>query len=244
MKKILLAIFAFAGAGSLTAQNFTIADANSLNVTGSTQNYWIPQDIQDAREYVISNTSANAINVKVRRTIIQLNTPTAITYFCTDINCYGPTTNMSIQFSVPANGSFDLTADYFPDSTSGVGHVRYSVINQSNPSDSATLDIVYNAAAGPTAVKEVVFVKSSISNPAPNPASGLFSISYKMGSVNPVDAKMVVYNMLGERVLETRVEDMEGAVKMDVSTLGQGVYFCSLENDGKLLATRRIVVTH
>jgi hypothetical protein len=244
MKKFLLAIAVLAGAGSLSAQSFTIADENAANVTGAAVYYWIPQDYQDVKHFIVTNTSANAINVKVRRTIMQLNTPTAVTLFCTDINCYNSTTNMSIQFSVASNGTFDLTSDYFPDSVSGTGHVRYSVINQSNMSDSTIVDVFYNAVPGPAAIKENVFVKSSISNPAPNPATGLFSISYKMGSASPADAKMVVYNMLGEKVMETRVEDTEGAVKMDVSTLGQGVYFCSLENDGKLLATRRLVVTH
>jgi hypothetical protein len=50
--------------------------------------------------------------------------------------------------------------------------------------------------------------------------------------------------MLGERVKETTIEEMEGVVKMDVSTLGQGVYFCSLESEGKTLTTRRLVVAH
>jgi hypothetical protein len=244
MKKFLLAISVLIAGGSLSAQSFTITDETPATVTGGSVYYWVPQDYLEVKHFTVSNTSAGPINVKVRRTIMQLNTPTADTYFCTDINCYNSSTNMSLQFSVASNGSFDLGSYYFADSVSGMGHVRYSVINQSNMSDSATIDVYYNAVPGPAAVKENVFVKSSISNPAPNPASGLFSINYKMGSTNPVDAKMVVYNMLGEKVMETRVEDVEGAVKMDVSTLGQGVYFCSLENDGKLLATRRLVVTH
>jgi hypothetical protein len=242
MKKIILSL-AFSGIAAMAcAQSFTIMDANSTNVTGTTQNYWIDQDVQDAHHYEVTNTSANTINVRVRRTIIQLNTPTAVTLFCTDINCYSSTQNMSIIFSVAPGGHFDLTADYFPDSTGGMGHVRYSVMNQSVASDSSTLDIIYNSA--PASVRTNTLVKPSISNPAPNPASSMFAVSYKMGSTNPQAAKMVIYNMLGERVMETNVEEMEGIVKMDVSTLGQGVYFCSLESDGKTLTTRRLVVTH
>ena len=55
---------------------------------------------------------------------------------------------------------------------------------------------------------------------------------------------MVIYNMLGDRVMETVVEENEGTIKMDVSSLEQGIYFCNLESDGKMLSTRRLVVTH
>jgi hypothetical protein len=50
--------------------------------------------------------------------------------------------------------------------------------------------------------------------------------------------------MLGASVLESEVTETEGTVRMDVSTLDQGVYFCSLIADGKTLATRRLVVSH
>jgi len=69
-------------------------------------------------------------------------------------------------------------------------------------------------------------------------------MNYKMGSASTTNSKLVIYNMLGDRVMETRVEEVDGTVRMDVSTLDQGIYFCSLESDGKTLATKRLVVTH
>lgn len=149
---------------------------------------------------------------------------------------------MSVQFAVNGMGSFDLTADYTPDNTSGTGRVRYSVIDQNNPSDSATLEIVYNCT--PTGINTHAIVKSSISNPAPNPASSVFAINYKLGSTSTEGSIMSVYNMLGVRVMQVPVEDFEGTLRMDVSDLDQGVYFCSLESDGKVLATRRLIVSH
>jgi hypothetical protein len=242
MKKHLLSIALFSISALASAQNFAITDAGTNVVTGATLTYTIDQSVQDSRHYTFTNTSSGSINVKVRRTILQLNTPTATTSFCTDINCYPPATNMSVQFPVNGMGSFDLTADYTPDNTSGTGHVRYTVINQSNLSDSATFDIIYNAT--PTGISTHAFAKASISNPAPNPATSVFSINYKLGSTSTEATTMIVYNMLGVRVMQTPLEDFEGTLRMDVSGLDQGIYFCSLESDGKILATRRLVVQH
>jgi hypothetical protein len=222
--------------------SFTITDVSSVNITGTTQTFWIDQDILDARHYTMTNTSSDSINVRVRKTNIQLNTPTAYSTFCTCTNCYGPSTIMSVLFSLAPGGSCDLVADYFPDSTGGIGHLRLSILNQNNLADSATVDFIYNST--PAGINSNVFQKASVSNPAPNPTSSVFAINYKLGSTPVVGAKMVIYNMLGDYVMDQVVREVEGTIRMDVSSLNQGIYFCSLESAGKTLVTRRLVVTH
>lgn len=243
MKTRLLAI----ALGALTslaaaAQNYSVIDSVSNNLVGTSVTYNVDASLLDSKIYTVHNLSANQVTVKVKKTTVYLNDPGSTVYFCTGANCYSPTQTMSLNVTVAAGGTFMLTCDHFPNNVAGATQVRYTVINQSNASDTASFIINYNAV--PTGIATHTFVKPSISNPAPNPASSMFSISYKMGTTTPQDAKMVVYNMLGDRVMETSVETMEGVVKMDVSSLGQGVYFCSLESDGKTLTTRRLVVAH
>lgn len=245
MKKQLLALAFLASATALSAQgNFTFVDANSSDVTNTTQTYWVPSSSTDTRIYTVTNISESPITVKVRKINMQLNDPGATTWFCNDQNCYAPTTTLSVAFSIPSQGHFDLSADYNPNNMTGVTQVRYTIIDQANPADSSWLIIVYNAANGPAGVNNISLVKPTVSNPAPNPAAFTFSMNYKLGSVQPVDAHMVIFNMLGEQVMEQPVYESEGTVKMDVSTLGAGVYFCSLVSDGKTLASRRLVVSH
>jgi hypothetical protein len=243
MKTRLLAI----ALGALTslaaaAQNYSVIDSLSNNLVGTNVSYTVPAHLIDGKNYTVHNLSGNQVTVKVKKTTIYLNDPGSTVYFCTGTNCYSPTQTLSLNVTVAAGGTFLLTCDHFPNNVAGATQVRYTVINQANANDTASFIITYNSV--PTGIATHTFVKPSISNPAPNPASSMFSISYKMGTATPQEAKMVVYNMLGERVMEARVEEMEGIVKMDVSTLGQGVYFCSLESDGKTLTTRRLVVAH
>src|SRR5665213_872347 len=244
MKKQLL-LLAFVGfSAALSAQaNFTFTDAASNNVTGTTQNYWIDQNIQDTRMYTITNTSANSINVKVHRRIIQLNTPTAVTSFCTGINCYSPTTDSSQSYAISgSNGTSTLTSDYFPDSVSGMGHVRYIIVDQGNHADSVTLDIIYNTT--PAGIQVTTMVKGSLSNPAPNPASSFFNVNYNLGTANPSSSKIIIYNMLGATVMEMGVNEQQGVLRMDVSSMENGIYFFSLISDGKEIATHRLIVAH
>ncbi|CAN5863564.1 hypothetical protein BH11BAC7_BH11BAC7_21720 [soil metagenome] len=225
-----------------SAQNYSIIDSLGNDLSGTTVSYNVANNALDSKIFTVNNLTGNTVTVKVKKTTVYLNDPGSTVYFCTGTNCYSPTQTLSLNVTMNGGGNVVLTCDHFPNNTAGITQVRYTVINQSNANDTASFTINYNAL--PTGIATHTLVKSSISNPAPNPASAMFSVNYNMGSANPKGAKMVVYNLLGDRVMESAVEEMEGVVKMDVSSLDQGVYFCSLESDGKILSTRRLVVTH
>lgn len=243
MKKQILSLALFSLFGTISAQaNFIIADASLANVTGTTQTYWIDQDNLDSRNFTMTNTSSNSINVKVRRTIIQLNTPTAYTYFCNCITCFGTGTNLSSVFTLAPGVPCVLTPDYFPDSTGGTGIVRYAILDQTTAADSVTLDIIYNPT--PAGINSFVFSKSSRSTVFPNPATSFFSINYHLDNSNVQDGKLMLYNVIGDRVKEIAIVEMDGTMCVDVSTLEPGIYFCALETNGKIITTQRLVVTH
>jgi hypothetical protein len=243
MKKHLLAVLVtLTGSFAVSAQNYSFTDTLSNNITGTTVSYTVPSNLLDTRHFTLTNTGSSSVTVKVKKTIVYINDASSTIYFCTGQNCYSPTQNLSYAVVLSPNGTCALTCDHWPNNMTGASEVRYTVVNQSNPNDTAVFTIDYNAV--PAGIASHSLVKPSMSNPAPNPASSAFSISYKMGSAAPQNAKMVIYNMLGDRVIETPIEEMEGVVKMDISILEQGVYFCTLVSDGKTLSTRRLVVTH
>jgi hypothetical protein len=241
MKKcfFILAITAFGYQPIFGQASFVITDAGSINVTNTTQTYGINKDIQDTRIYDVLNTSPNTINVKVRRTIIQLCNPNAVTSFCTGQNCYAPATNMSIQFSVGPGSSFTITADYFPDSIAGIGHVRYAVLDQAVAADSVVLDIIYNK--GPTGINSSAVTQPSISDPYPNPAASSFCMSVFSGQSNTPVA-MNIYSACGSLVMEKQVSGDNNTI--DISELENGIYFISIETEGKIISTKRLVVAH
>jgi hypothetical protein len=243
MKKILLAITVLFCAGSVSAQNLHILDMANGNamVNGQTMTYTTSSLLTDARHFEIHNAQGQQVTVKVRKTVLALNAPTSSTWFCSDLNCYAPGTTLSPNINIGGNGAFELSIDYdAEDYSSGLTRVRYAIFNTANPTDSAYIIVEYNT---PVGIATNNALKATVSNPMPNPASSSFSMNYKMTNT-PASAKLVVFNMLGAQVMETEITDMEGTVRMDVSTLEQGIYFCSLVADNKTLTTRRLVVSH
>lgn len=245
MKKLLLASLPMLFAAGLSAQSsFTIQDANLATVAnGSTIVYYVDQATSiETHDFEVTNNNPNAVTAKVRKIIMTQQSGQTF-YFCTDQNCYTPTTTLSGNVSMNPSSTFQLITDFTPNNMTGVSTVRYSVFNTSNPSDSAFFFIEYHVS--PTGINSHSMVKANIGSPMPNPASSVFNMTYNVGSsFGKGEAKIVVYNMLGAVVRTETLDAAEGTFRMDVSTLDNGVYFTSLEVDGKQLSTKRLVVTH
>lgn len=246
MKKLLLASLPMLFAAGVSAQSsFSITDNNQAAVaSGSTIVYYVDQATTlETHDFEVHNNNPNLLTAKVRKAIQSQQTGQTF-YFCTDQNCYTPTTNLSAN--VPTNGGggqFQLITDFTPYNTTGISVVRYSVFDVNNPSDSAYFFIEYHVS--PTGIVSHSNVKANIGSPMPNPASSVFNMTYNLGSsFGTGEAKLVIYNMLGALVKSETLVDADGTIKTDVSTLENGVYFVSLEVNGKQLSTKRIVVTH
>lgn len=242
MKKQLLAICGVALAYVAQAQSFQMHDQQSGQMlpNGGTiyETHTDPGTFIDDHVHV-TNTTSSTINYKVRKTILYSPVGMDAT-FCTDQLCYASNVTVSPQSApIAGNGMMDLKAQYKPESsTPATTAIRYSIFNAANPSDSVYFVIIYN---GVTGIQQNTILPVTLSNASPNPASTTFNMTYQLGKANA--GQLVMYNMLGEKVREMVLTETEGTAKVDVSTLTQGVYFCSLTIDGKAVTTRRVAVT-
>ncbi len=76
----------------------------------------------------------------------------------------------------------------------------------------------------------------------PNPASHYLFIEYDIIFVK--EAKLQIYNSIGAVVYTKSLEEKQDNFKISVSEYKNGLYFCSLQIDGKLLNTRKILINH
>ena len=244
MKKLLLVAVPVLVASALSAQSFSFVDHNQAPVAnGSTIIYYVDQATStETHDFEVTNTSANSITTKVRKTVTASQAGQTF-YFCTDQNCYAPSTVLSVSFTVTSQGSFQLLTDFTPNNTTGISSVRYTAFDVNNPNDSTYFTIEYHVS--PTGIANHSMVKANIGNPMPNPAAAVFNMNYNLGtSFGTGEAKLVIYNMLGDVVKTETLAEAEGTFRMDVATLDNGVYFTSLEVNGKQLSTKRLVVSH
>ncbi len=245
MKKLLLASVTTLFAAGLSAQSLSITHATQGGIAnGSTLVYFVDQATAlETHDFDVHNTTGSSVTVKVRKAIQSQASPNSVFYFCTDQLCYTPSTVVSGNVTVNSGGQFLLVTDFTPDNTTGTSIVRYSIFNTANPSDSVYFFIEYHVS--PTGIGTHSTVKANIGSPMPNPAASVVNMNYNLGtSYGQGVAKMVIYNMLGEAVRTETLVDAEGTFRMDVSTLGNGVYFTALEVDGKQLSTKRLIVSH
>ena len=76
----------------------------------------------------------------------------------------------------------------------------------------------------------------------PNPASDYLYIDYSIVFVK--EAKLQIYNSIGAIVYSKVLIEKADKIKIPVTDYRNGLYFCSLQIDGKLLNTRKILVNH
>lgn len=81
-----------------------------------------------------------------------------------------------------------------------------------------------------------------LSEPYPNPAAGQTKIDYYAGPDLKGPATLRVFDFLGGEVLNLRLTRRDGAIILKVNTLDPGIYFYSLEVQGQIIATKRLVV--
>ncbi|MDY6800760.1 MAG: T9SS type A sorting domain-containing protein [Bacteroidota bacterium] len=76
----------------------------------------------------------------------------------------------------------------------------------------------------------------------PNPVSDILHVDYDVVFVK--EAKLIIHNSIGVTVFSKEFEEKQDQIEIQVSDFKNGLYFCSLQIDGKLLNTKKILVNH
>lgn len=88
---------------------------------------------------------------------------------------------------------------------------------------------------------KLTLAKSNSASIYPNPASGAAQVKYILDP-QVRDAKIVIYNILGNVVKEVELSKTSTEVDISVQSMTPGVYFYSLELDGVKQSTKRLVI--
>lgn len=119
---------------------------------------------------------------------------------------------------------------------------RYKFVwfDEANPSgpDSSWVDIDFCGLVG---VNERV-AQSTTLTVWPSPSQGQdLQLAYALDRSG--GAHLVLYNVLGEAMRRTVIGGAQGRITWSTADLGPGVYFATLEREGRAMTTQRFVVT-
>lgn len=111
-----------------------------------------------------------------------------------------------------------------------------------DPLRESTQPFIRNVATMPlTAEQADTAVGARLSAPYPNPASTNVRIEYSAGRTGV--ASLRLYDFLGNTLRVVPLRAGSGTMDVDVSQLTPGLYFYALDIEGRVVASRRVVVS-
>ncbi len=234
MKRILLSALLIGCVAFAQAQVLTVSYNESNLQNGDTINLkaGANDEIQFTPAFHNNGSSNRVCRIAAEKID---NTTTEIWSICTGLLCVSGTT--SAPFTIEGNGVYDdVHIDYTVPADAPTGLFKISVYDTNNTSVRFEFYTrVYNK--NNTGIAEAS--QSCLVNAFPNPAVSTVSISYSNADANSL---LVVYNMTGTVVREVPLNDGEGCMQVDVSSLPAGVYMYGIKSRANVYGIKKLVV--
>ena len=245
MKHLLLLALAFCTTIIVSAQ-ITLIDPVNLAAGDPA----VAADDILAVHWSIENTGPVTLNLRVRREVISF-VDGARERFCWGPLCYPWDTEVS--FPNDANivemteGAIENSffGDYEHNGNLGTSVIRYTFFDNNIDGIFTAYDVTYCVQDDPSncvvSVSEVD-VNTYLGNISPNPVSDQGALMYQMDELK-ADAKLVVYNMIGEVMMQEELDTPSGELNLSFDEIPNGVYFYAIINGGHSVATKKLVVS-
>lgn len=222
-----------------------VAPIGELVISGNIAN---PEDVELKTHIDIQNVSSSTLDLKLYRQIIE---PVfgSQNKFCWGGLCYELNTNESIFSQVLDPGQVapggdpltGFTGYYYHNEVEGCATVRYCLYEVGNAANETCFDVVY-AVDCAVNVNEQARPAADLGEAFPNPAADRASFTYNFG-YQPVNGKLVIYNMVGKVIKEIPARNALGFVHLDLSDFPQGLYLYTLQDGTEVLGTHKLVVS-
>lgn len=240
---------------ALNAQVSITEGSGTTDISGTTITVQMTANNDNFAEFGITNTSSGDVLYKVTRMMLAAQPATWQNWVCLGLDggtaiCYGAQTANPWTTPQPAghvDDQGDVTVGVHPGETAfmsthvnpyqnmtGSLLIRYYVVDNHG----AVIDSVdVNYVTAPLGLKQNKSADLSV-NVYPNPATSYLSVATDNVSGNAV---VRMTDVLGKVIYEDNAGDFK---KIDVSEFKNGVYLVTVVDDGKTLATKRVVVKH
>lgn len=241
MKQIYLLATLFI-AGFAYGQNFVIHDYNTGAPMTSpivlTVDSASTVDYADSKFYIV-NTTGGDLACSWSRKRRAHDPSIVIDQICDDELCFDANdatlySRPSTGFSIPAGDSSIFQPKVWPgDVPACVIYTYYIYSGLGSLQDSIEIKFRFDAQDCFLTNEEQEIDFSTY----PNPASSDFNIQM---TTNGADVDLMVYNILGETVMNEQMFD--GLNNVNIESLNNGVYFYSILKNGKAVETKKLIV--
>ena len=242
MKKILTLILTMATMATF-AQSLTLTYEGTPINNGDTIEVFLTQ-LNTTTDYFLdlTNVTDNDVMVKVYKNELDM-AEGASASLCFGGTCFPPNTTESGVVMLEAhstlshNDSEDAFHLGYKALSAGTSYIMFSFTNYDNSDD--CVSAVFKVVCDPTNIETIP--SASKLRAYPNPASDNVMVEYAI-SGNVSKAQLVIKNMLGATLYTKNIDINANKVKLDVSEYPAGIYFYSIEADGRPLVTKKLLV--
>ena len=241
MKKYLLSIlttlFIIPG---LFSQNLQLSDASGPISNGGEINIGGDTGVTITAYVYVKNTTSTSMDVKVKKVEVSLK-PGSNNYFCWG-SCFSSSVYVSpLSISIPANtlNSTDFSGDYEAKGNIGTSVIRYVFFDANNPSDTAYVNVNYDAQ--PVGITEINPDEIIFSDAFPNPANINTTIKYGIPK-NANSSRVIIRDLLGNTVKEFHLSDDTGKLLINTSDMKAGIYFYSLVINDRIYKSKKLII--
>ena len=158
--------------------------------------------------------------------------------------CLAPSTGVQEIDPFPVSPSGEqllLSGHYLADDYMAVlgepQHLTLEIWNAATPDDVFVIYVTFVYSLEGVDANNMV---ETFSNAYPVPARDVVNFDYSFA--NSVKAELVIFNMTGQEVMRSDVNNMSGKLSLNVSDLADGVYFYSLIVNGVVEKSNKLVV--
>ena len=244
MKSFFTLVCLSAMAFPVFGQNWTVLNPPSGLIA-------VDKSLEEKKIYFdIVNTGNDTIALEMERleNVLASDGDTShLTYFCWDL-CYGTNGNMAIEpvFIAPGDtlnyiGSGDgQYLAFLPGGIDGYSRTTMAVRNANDPTEFVLLVYEFSVGGATNSITDAALAARSLSNPTPNPAQNLFSVTYDLPQGQA--GTLGLYNLIGKEVRMQSLSGGQGEARMEVADLPRGIYFLHLKSQGRAISSRRVVL--
>jgi len=251
MKKLLTLLFIF-------SLSYGISQSLSLSYKDSVLKFndTIVVNLSPDEEFVkieidITNNSEDDYNVKVKGERIS---GTSSLTFCFNKLCYSTLPVTSPDFYYLSSGQ-TLSYETDPEryfyiqygNVPGASEAKFIFFNEDDVTNGVVLRLMIDnyvlrltIEPIPVGIKQPVTPALSL-KAYPNPASEKVTIEYSLPNQS-VSSSLVLKNIMGVTVLEESLSHKTDKIALDLSNIPRGIYFYSIENSGKAILTKKLIV--
>ncbi len=243
MKRSIIALL-FLSCGFAYGQSLKLFYDKQYKNPNDTIDINIPNDDVERNYYLdIVNVSSSNIEMMIKRELISLLSGVE-NRFCFGL-CYEPNVNMtSDPYTFLAGDTLshdDGSMDYFYTSYNaqgqqGVSIIKYTFYDNNNSSD--TTSVIFRFTSGNVGIKDNAIDVADF-KAYPNPATTKLTIRHNCG--NKENARLRISNLMGMELKSIPITN-SNETQIDVSGFASGIYFYSLEVNGKISVTKKFII--